>query len=147
MPAPATYTEDQLASFAVIALGPLAPLLGWTPETPQVAVAVEDAVLAYHGGAGLIANATDVPRLRALARVAIWRAVRDATAGYYRFSTDGQAFDRQQVHEQAVKMVAEAERDAGAWGAGPALVVASVERDDASDPYSARPSQWGGALA
>jgi hypothetical protein len=145
VPAPTTYSEDALRQFQLTTLGPLAGVLGWTSTVyPAVVEAANDALLAYP--AATIADATNVPRLRALARVAIWRAVARETAGNYRFSTDGQAFDRQQIHEHALAMVAEAEREGGAVGAGPAMLVASVVRDDTSDPYAAHPSQWGGTI-
>jgi hypothetical protein len=145
MPAPASYTETTLADFQLVALGPLAAVLGWTTTVePAVVEAVNDALLAY--GVADAAEATDIPKVRALARLTIWRAVARATAGNYRFSTDGQSFDRQQVHEHALAMIAEAEREGGAVGAGPGMLVASVVRDDASDPYAVHPSQWG-ALA
>lgn len=143
MPIPTQYSEADLAQFSITALGPLASALGWDVDTPQVAESVNDALLGYFGGTGLVADATDVAKLRAWARVAIWRRVRDATAGNYRVAVEVLSYDRQQVHEHAVAMVAEAEREAGAVGAGPALVVGSVVRDSDSDPYAAHPSQWG----
>lgn len=135
MPIPTAYTEEDLAQFAVLQLGDLATALGWVAEDPRVQEAVTDALLAY--GVTLMAEATDVGKLRAHARVAIWRAVARATAGYYRFGADQMSFDRQQVHAQAVRMLAEAEREAGAVGAGPSLVVTSV--DYVADPYHYRP--------
>lgn len=141
MPAPTAYTEPELCQFLVLQLGELAPALAWVPEDPRVQEAVTDALLAY--GAATIAAATDIAVLRAHGRVAIWRAVARATAGHYRFGADQMTFDRAQVHEHAVAMLAEAEREAGAAGAGPALVVATVVRDSSSDPYSVHPDQWG----
>lgn len=138
MPAPTSYTEETLASFCVRQLGQVATALGWLPESPRVADAVHDALLAY--GASTIADATDVPKLRALARLAIWRAAAAETAGHYRFGADQMSFDRQQVHAQARAMVADAEREAAALGVGPsALVVTAVVRPD--DYYAYLPDE------
>lgn len=145
MPIPTAYTEPELAQFALTQLGDLATALSWAVETPSVTEAVTDALLAY--GVSAIVDATDVPKLRALGRVAIWRAVARATAGHHRFGADQMSFDRQQVHEHALKMVGEAEREAAALGVGPyGLVVTAVVRDSASDPYAVHPDQWGEAV-
>lgn len=143
MPIPVAYTEADLAAFQLNILDTLAATLAWTSVTPAVLEAVNDAVLAY--GVADIAGATDIAKLRALARVAIWRAVARATAGFYQFGLDQMTFNRQQVHAQAMTMIGEAERDATALGvgAGARLIVASVARDSDSDPYAAHPSQWG----
>lgn len=132
MPPPTVYTEIELAAFQVAALGDLATALGWVTSTPAVVEAVNDALLTY--GVSDVATAANIPRLRALARVAIWQAVVRATAGYFHFSVETLSFDKEQVHEHALKMIAEAEREAGWVGAGPALVVTSVSRPH--DPYT-----------
>lgn len=142
MPIATSYSEAELADFAIVQLDTLAAALTWTAASAAVLEAVTDALLAY--GVADPLDATNIPKLRALTRVAIWRSVARATTGWYRFSADQMSFDRQQVHEQALAMIAEAERDAGAIGVGAALVVATVVRDSDSDPYAAHPSQWGG---
>lgn len=140
MPIPTAYSEAELAQFAVTQLGDLATALGWVPETPQVAEAVNDALVGYFGGSGAIADATDVPKLRALGRVAVWRAAARATAGHYRFGADQMSFDRQQVHEHAVAMLGEAEREAAVFGVGAyALVVTPVQHT--ADPYAYVPDE------
>lgn len=132
MPVPTSYTEATLAAFQVDALGNLATALGWTAATSAVVEAVTDTLLAY--GVSDVATAADIPRLRALARVAIWQAVARATAGYFKFAVETLSFDRDQVHDHALAMIAEAEREAGWVGAGPVLVVTSVSRPH--DPYT-----------
>lgn len=140
MPLPAAYTDDALAAFVVRELGLVATQLDWVAETPRVAEAVIDAVAAY--GTASAAQATDIAKLRALARVAAWSAAVGATAGNYAVAADGQSFDRQQVHDHARAMLAEAERAASALGVGPAAAV--VGRLDRWEPYSYRPSaEWG----
>ncbi len=134
MPLPAAYTDDALAAFVVRELGGVATQLDWVAETPRVAEAVMDAVAAY--GVASVALATDTAKLRALARVAAWAAAASATAGHYDFSTDGQSFNREQVHEHARAQLAEAERQAAALGVGPAAAV--VGRIDRWEPYSYR---------
>lgn len=132
MPPPTVYTEAALADFQVTALGELATALGWTSLTPVVVEAVDDALLAY--GVADIATVANIPRLRALARVAIWQAVARATAGYFNLAVENLSFDKAQVHDHALAMIAEAEREAGWVGAGPSLVVTSISRPH--DPYT-----------
>jgi len=78
--------------------------------------------------------ATDAAKLRAAAAVEAWRLVANATAGYYRVSQDGQSMDRQQIHEQAVAMLAMAEQVAGSLGVGSGTV--QVDRLKYGDPYT-----------
>lgn len=134
MPTPSTYTESALAAFVVRELGGVATQLEWVPETPQVAEAVYDCLDAY--GVTDIADATDTAKLRALARVAAWRAAVSATAGNYTTSVEGMSFNREQVHAQAKGMLAEAERAASVFGVGTLSVVTSTV--DRYDPYSYR---------
>jgi len=143
MAPPTAYTTAELATFALAQLDALATALAWTTASASVTEAVNDAVLAY--GVADVADATDIPKLRALARVSIWRAVARATVGYYRFGADQMSFERGQVHEHALAMIGEAEREATALGVGvgSSLIVATVVRDSDSDPYAAHPSQWG----
>lgn len=139
MPAPVAYTEAELADYLITALGETATVLGWTSATDQVEEAVNDALLAYFGGAGDVADATDIPKLRALVRVAAWQSVVRWTATRYHFAEGTAEFDRQQVHDQALKALAEAEREAGLVGAGPALVVTPVSY--VHDPYACLPDE------
>lgn len=143
MPAPTTYSEALLADYQVSALGDLAAVLGWDAGSSQVLEAVNDALLDY--GASDIASITgsdNLRKLRALGRVAIWRAVAGATAGFYSFTDVAQQkFDRDKVHKQAVEMLEVAQSEARALGADPTYSVSilSVRRTD--DPYAVLPDE------
>lgn len=140
MTLPAAYTDDALAAFVVRELGAVADQLGWVAETPRVAEAVMDAVGAY--GVSSADLATDMTKLRALARVAAWSAAYGATAGNYAFSAGGQQFNRQQVHDHAKGMLIEVEREAAALGVGPSAAV--IGRLDRWEPYTYRATPgWG----
>jgi hypothetical protein len=139
MPAPTSYSEHWLAEYLLSAnvLGPTATALGWTE--PDVLEAVWQTLLAY--GVSTIAEATDIPKLRALAKIEAWRQAANATAGHYRFSTDNQTLDRQQVHEHAVKMLAESERQAASYGLpGSRVQISNIRRRH--DPYPYLPEEW-----
>lgn len=138
MPAPTAYTENELAAFLITTLGKVATALEWTAATTQVVEAVYDTIHAY--GVSVIADATDVRKLRALARVAIWRAVVRDTAGHYAVAAEGMSFNRQQLHEQATRALREAEGEAAEIGAGvAALLVTPVTH--VHDPYAYQPDE------
>jgi hypothetical protein len=109
MPVPTQYTEVQLRNYLVAVLADVGTALGWDSGSVQVVEATNDALL--EAGASDISIVTDIRGLRALGRRAIWRAVVQATAGNYSFSTYEQRFDRQQVNEQAHKALELAEAD------------------------------------
>jgi hypothetical protein len=135
---PTSYTEQELAAFMVRSLGEVAVSLGWAAESPEVVEAVWDALHLY--GAETVADATNVPALRALARVAIWNAVVDSTAARHAVSVEGMTFNREQVNAQARAALARAETRAASLGVGPlALVVSRVQHTD--DPYAWLPDE------
>jgi len=141
MPVPTVYSEASFASYLTSVLDPLVDVLGWDEGDPRVREAVTDALLDYGTSTiTTITAAADVRRLRALGRVAIWRAVVQATAGHYAFTDVGQQqFNRQQVNEQARAMLEIAEADARAIGATSdyTVTIAAVRRPH--DPYAVTP--------
>lgn len=135
MPVPTSYTEDQLKTFMVASLADVATVLGWSVATAQVVEAVYDALFAYFGGTGAIADATDMPKLRAAARVAAWRAAVGALAAKYDVTLDSQSFRRGSLLANAEKALEKAEREATALGVGSTVgVVLTVKH---TDPYRA----------
>ena len=131
MSVPMVYTEASLIAFMTTVLGPTGDAL---PETIRDAVyqeALIETLLSY--GVGDIVNATDVQKLRALARVAIWQAVVDATAGRYDISADGQSLSRSQLHQQARQSLRAAKQTAARYDDAYAVVMASARYT--SDPY------------
>jgi hypothetical protein len=145
MPIPTVLTEDALAAFQVTTLSSVAGVLGWTVTTDEVAEAVIGTLVAYYGSSGVdntIANATDIAKLRALARREIWRAAVPALITYYTFATDGQTFNRSDMVKFAESQLAKAEAAAepydtaaiAAAAASAPVVYASTIRYPA-DPY------------
>lgn len=131
MALPTAYTELALASYMLATLGEVAGVLG--VDTLEVSEAVNDALLAY--GVSDIAQATDMPRLRAAARVAVWRLALARATGLYQFSADGATYNRQQVVEHIRAMLQLEEADASALGIGTGGVWATPLTLRMADPY------------
>ena len=129
MAAPTAYTEPQLADYMFRMLGQTATALGL--EESSFDEAVNDALLAC--GVDAIADATDIPRLRALARREAWRLAAATAAGEFDFSTAGSSFSRSQLRRHVEAQLKHAEDDALAYDAGAGLSVSAVFRPH--DPY------------
>lgn len=115
MPIPAAYTEDQLALYMHRALGQVADVLGLNPVS-DYGDAVIDTLLAY--GAQNISQATDMAKLRTLARREAWRLANDAAATRYDVNIDGAQMARSQLHTQIAAGLSRAETDALAYDTG-----------------------------
>ncbi len=76
MAVPSAYTETELKQFMVTALGHIAPVLTWTVDTAQIGEAINDTLLEY--GVNDIEDATDIKKLRALAKFTVWQAAQEA---------------------------------------------------------------------
>lgn len=136
MPVPTVYTEAIFRDYMVSVLGQMADILGWDNNTSQVVEAGNDALLEL--GVSNIATVTNIRGLRALGRRAIWRAVVQATTGYYAFTDVGQQqFSRQQINEQARKALELAETECLEWSPAYATSIVSVSRPH--DPYAVLP--------
>lgn len=117
MALPTAYTEAELAAFMRNGvLKHTATVLGWdnTGVDGDYQEAVNETLVAY--GVSDIAQATDITKLRVLARVAVWRAVVDATPGLTDYSADGYQSSRSQIRQGAWSSLREALRDANAAG-------------------------------
>lgn len=112
MALPSSYSEAELRAYMVTVTSNVAAALGWSEA--NFAEAVNDTLALY--GVTDIVEATDIPKLRTLAKVEAWRAVADATVADYQFSADGGSFSRQQLHQQAVAALERAEGDAVSRG-------------------------------
>jgi hypothetical protein len=132
MAAPTSYTEITLASFMLAALSSVATAMGWT-ALADVQEAINDTLLAY--GVTDIIQATDIKKLRALAKVAVWQQVAAATAGDYDFSADGGSYSRSQLHEMAVDALGLAQTAASVYDTDYQMGLVRVEWKN--DPYSA----------
>lgn len=109
MPVPTSYTEANLATFMHGCLGDVATELGWLAAS-SYSEAVTETLLAY--GVTDIAGATDMRKLRALARREAWRAAVGSLASRYDFTADGASHHLSQVYSQAQHALAAAEADA-----------------------------------
>ena len=113
MAVPTTYSEEELADYMHAVLGKTASIIGWSSPDSYDEAVTDAAIMA---GVSDVASATDIPKLRACARLAVWQAVEADTVGYHDFSEDQQSFRMHQVHIQAVAKVKEARREAARHG-------------------------------
>jgi hypothetical protein len=145
MPVPTAYTEQQLAVLMRHLLGGTADdALGWvegTSDAGDYAEPVVDALLLY--GVTTIAAATDVGRLRAAARVAVWRAAMQALADRHQYSLENDQIAIQQHYDHAEKQAALAEADAMAYGLTGGATVTRTTLRATQDPYAYIPeNEW-----
>lgn len=131
MAPPVTYTEKQLAEYMLRELGEIAGVLGWTAQS-QVQDAIDDALLAYP--AAVISAATDISRIRALARVMAWRRAVGSLSARYDFSDQAGSYSRSQMLKGARELLGDAEYAASVYLPSPLTVyVDPVPRT--GDPY------------
>lgn len=111
MAAPTLYTEETLAAFVHAGvLKAVATVLGWTVAAGSYTEIVNETVLAYFDGAGDLASATDIRRLRATARVEAWRAVMEETVADFDYEQKDDKFKRSDIHKQAKTAFEKAEK-------------------------------------
>jgi len=114
---PTAYTETQLAQYMDNILGPVADAMGWVVVDGDYDEAVISSILTYGvDDVSTVSGSDNITKLRAIARVEAWRAVRDATAGHYDFSDGGVSLKRSQMHAQAVTSMLSAEAEAMQFG-------------------------------
>ena len=130
MAAPSSYTEETLAAYMLTCLSKVAAVLGWT-TLGDVQEAVNDTLLAY--GVGDISAATDVIKLRALARVAIWQQAVASLAAGYDFSADGGSYSRSQLQAMAARALEQAQTLAMPYDATYRVTTATITYKH--DPY------------
>lgn len=131
MSIPVAYTPEMLAQYMHNVLGKTATALGWT-ALDSYEEAVTSATLAY--GVTDLVEATDIPKLRAVARMEAWRAVMDQTAGYTDISMpDGVRIVRHQAHNQARAAFLSAKRDAMTFGIGHSVTTTPIASET---PYT-----------
>jgi hypothetical protein len=143
VPVATQYTEGAFAEYLVSVLDGLASTLDWNSGDPRVQEALADALLEYGDTTiGNISGTDNLRKLRALGRRAIWRAVVQASVGHYSFTDVAQQkFSREQVNEQARKMLELAELDCRAAGADAGYAVSLVSISRPHDPYAVIPDE------
>lgn len=132
MAIPTSYTESELRTYMLGVVSAVANALGWTAT--DFAEAVNDALSTY--GVSDITEATNIAKLRSIAKVEAWRAIAGATVADFQFSADGGSYSRQQMHQQAVAALQRAEAEAVDRGyidvTAPAITLGAMKH---SDPY------------
>lgn len=108
MALPAFYTEETLATFLMVCLSNAGKLLGWTASSDEILEAVNETLIAY--GVDTISQATDIPLLRAHARVQAWRAACEGISALFDHEADGAKFSREKLHSHALAQLASAQK-------------------------------------
>lgn len=114
MPIPTSYTEHTLIAYMRDGvLRVTGRQLGLTNDSDYTD-AVTEVTIAL--GVDAIADATDMQRLRTLARREAWRTAMQQAAGEHHAEADGKAHDRQQIYEHCVTMFNQASQEVIALG-------------------------------
>jgi len=136
--APTVYTEATLATFMLAELGDVAGVLAWTGQA-NVQEAINEALLVY--GVSAIADATDIPKLRTLARREAWRRAVSSLLTRYDFSNPEGEYKRSQMVKAAATSLAQAEADAMPYDPNiGAAIITAIEHS--ADPYTLDASEW-----
>src|SRR5688500_8085822 len=111
MPLPTSYSETDLDLFMHQTLGDVGRDLGFTvgAYTEQVYDVL------YRYGVDDIADADNMPRLRAYARVAAWQKAQAAASALYDYSDGMQSLKRSQIASHVKDMLAAAETEAAPY--------------------------------
>ena len=107
MALPTSYDETSLSVFMLLSTRAVANALCWGVD--DYSEAINEALITY--GVSDVADATDIPRLRAIAKVSAWKAIVDATVTDIQFAADGASFSTQQRHAQAVAALSRAQNE------------------------------------
>ena len=129
MALPASYSESTLKTYMTTSLGPLAGALGLVDS--DMAEPLNDVLTAY--GVEDIADATNLPKLRALARVHALRKAQVTAAAWTDFTADGASFSRSQVAAALREMLAQAEASALQYSEDYAILTGQMSY--ANNPY------------
>ncbi|MCA9936192.1 MAG: hypothetical protein H6662_15605 [Ardenticatenaceae bacterium] len=135
MTVPSAYSEATLKTYlhGILSRGGIAATLDWQIEAGSYDEIITDTLLAY--GVDDIAEATDVAKLRALARLALWEAVETAVPLEINYTADGATFNREAIFQHVQTMLQRARLDAFAYTDDYQVDVLGVQRD--YDPYDA----------
>jgi hypothetical protein len=141
MSIPASYTETTLADFMKDQLKGIATMLGWTTTPDDYQEAVNEALLAYGvSDIATISGLANIKKLRALARVQVWKAALAAVAGDFSFSADGGSYQRDQVFQHIKDALQQATTEALVYDPNYAAEISMV--DYGRDPYVVRDEDY-----
>lgn len=146
MAVPTTYTEQSLAVFMASVIGDVAmeiPPAGWdvTDTTAGDYQNAVDETLIHYGVSDIVA-ATDIPKIRAIARWQVWQAVYDALAGTHDISGDGQNLQLSQVPANVEGRLSRALQAAAKYLPDYALTLTPIVRKDGY-VVTGDASEWG----
>lgn len=113
MPVPTSYTEDTLADYMRTGvLRKTAEVLRWQ-VTADYQEAINQTLIDY--GVTNIEDASDIVKLRVLARMNAWRSVTEANVPSYQATADGATFHRDQIYDHAKEQFLQAQYDASPY--------------------------------
>lgn len=127
---PTVYTDVTLEAFMVDALGDVATALGIVAS--DLDEAVINTLMAY--GETLVANCTDMAKIRAISRVEAWKVAAKNVAADYNFSEGNASYSRSQMHDMIAKELAQAIQDAAGYISGYSIETGTMTWKQ--DPYS-----------
>ena len=133
MAAPTSYDENTLAVYMDTLLGSLADVLDWTSGSGSFDEAINETLLAY--GVDDIADATDIRKLRTLARREVWAlAVQALVAGDFdKTAESGASLSLSQRLTNAQQRLTDAINDATIYDTTYGIQRRRIVRSD--DPY------------
>ena len=131
MALPTSYTEQTLRAYMLTSLGSLAGALNLTADS--FGEAVNDALSVY--GVSAIADATDIQKLRAIARVEALELAKREAALAYDFDADGASYKRSQMAANIDRLLEAAKVEAVRYSSDYAVTTGSMGYTN--DPY-----QW-----
>ncbi len=131
MPPPTSYSEPGLAAWMHRQLGDTAATLGWSLGDVLYDEAVYATLRAY--GELLIADATDMAKLEALALREVWRTAVNATGGEHTYQSGTESFTRSDIAKNAERRFALADADARPYDRRFATAVTQLHPAD--NPY------------
>lgn len=98
MPAPTEYAEEELAVFILRTARGVAPALNWVTQA-DVQEVIDETLLSYD--VSDITAATDIRKLRILARYHTWKAAVEQLAGKMSTTVAGVTWNRDRLQAQA----------------------------------------------
>ena len=105
-----SYSDATLLTYMISVLGSAGDVLGLTTASTIIVEAMDDILFDY--GVTATANATDIKKLRTLARFHSWKSAKAEASLDYDFSDAGASYKRSQMFDHVVKQYLQARRDA-----------------------------------